>query len=226
MKGKLHFTLLLLLCWAPGLMAQRANDHIRRGNELYENGKFEEAEIEYRKALEKDPQAWKARYNLSNSLYRQKRYKEAGMALDSLTENITDPQLKSQFYHNLGNSRLEEKDYRGSVEAYKEALKHDPKAEDTRYNLSYALKKLQQQQQQQQKKQQQQQQQQQQQPQQNQAQKPEKPEKQEQKPQRQQLNRDEAEQMLDALNRAEKELRKKTDKRDGKEGVAASGKNW
>lgn len=221
MKRYLLLWLLLTVLPAGRMMAQRVNEHIRKGNELYEQKKFEEAEIEYRKAIEKDPEAWKARYNLSNALYKQKRYKEAGSTLDSLAGQIKDPELRSKFYHNLGNSRLEDKDYQGSIEAYKRALKTDPNAEDSRYNLSYALKKLQQQQQQQQQKQQQQQQDQKQKP------KPEQQQEQkEQKQQKQQLNRDEAEQMLDALNRAEKELRKKTDKRDGKEGVAGSGKNW
>lgn len=224
MKKYLLLWLLLFVLPVSRLMAQRVNEHIRKGNELYEQKKFEEAEIEYRKAIEKDPEAWKARYNLSNALYKQKRYKEAGATLDSLAGQIKDPELRSKFYHNLGNSRLEDKDYQGSIEAYKRALKTDPNAEDSRYNMSYALKKLQQQQQQQQQKQQQKQQQEQDQKQKSQPE--QQKEEKEQKQQKQQLNRDEAEQMLDALNRAEKELRKKTDKRDGKEGVAESGKNW
>ena len=43
---------------------------------------------------------------------------------------------------------------------------------------------------------------------------------------KQNLNREEAERMLDALNRDEKELRKKTEKKASKNGQAGSGKDW
>lgn len=218
-------TLIFLFSLGFSAEAQKENKHIRKGNELYEQKKFDEAEIEYRKALEKNKEAAKAQYNLSNALYRQKRYKEASSILDSLALKTKDPKELSRLYHNLGNAMLEDKAYDKSVEAYKKALKQDPNAEDTRYNLSYALKKLQRQQQEQQQKQQQKQQQ----PKDNDQQKP-KDQNQKQQPKeeqrKQQINRDEAEQMLDALNRNEKELRKKTDKQKGKDGVPASGKEW
>lgn len=219
--------IILIFLFSMGLLAeaQKENKHIRKGNELYQQKKFDEAEIEYRKALEKNKEAAKAQYNLSNALYRQKRYKEASAILDSLAAKTKDPKELSRLYHNLGNALLEDKAYDKSVEAYKKALKQDPTAEDTRYNLSYALKKLQRQQQEQQ----QQQQKKQQQPKDNDQQKP-KDQNQKQQPKeeqrKQQINRDEAEQMLDALNRNEKELRKKTDKQKGKDGVPASGKEW
>ena len=43
---------------------------------------------------------------------------------------------------------------------------------------------------------------------------------------KQNINRQEAERMLDALNRDEKELRKKTEKREGRSGQGGSGKDW
>lgn len=216
--------LIFLVSLFNSVEAQKENNHIRKGNELYQQKKFDEAEIEYRKALEKNKDASKAQYNLSNALYRQKRYKEASSILDSLAAKTKDPKELSRLYHNLGNAMLEDKAYDKSIDAYKKALKQDPNAEDTRYNLSYALKKLQKQQQDQQ----QQQQKKQQQPKDNDQQKPkdQKPQQPKDEQRKQQINRDEAEQMLDALNRNEKELRKKTDKQKGKDGVPASGKEW
>lgn len=223
MRALFAWMILFFCCF--GAVAQKENNHIRKGNELYKQKKFNEAEIEYRKALDKNNEAAKAQYNLSNALYRQKRYKEASAILDSLSTKTKDPKELSRLYHNLGNSMLEDKDYKGSANAYKKALRQDPNAEDTRYNLSYAMKKLQRQQEQQQ-----QQQKQQQQSKDNDQQKPKDPNQQPQQPKeeqrKQQINRDEAEQMLDALNRNEKELRKKTDKQKGKDGVPASGKEW
>jgi tetratricopeptide (TPR) repeat protein len=158
---------------------------------------------------------------LSNALYRQKRYKEAHALLDTLGKLKKSESEKSKIYHNMGNTFLQEKAYEQSIEAYKKALKHDSKAEDSRYNLSYAMKKLQQQQQQQEQKKQQQQQQQDQQKKENKQQQPPK-----QPDEKQQIDKNQADQMLDALNRNEKELRKKNTKQKGKEGVPASGKDW
>lgn len=217
------FVIGLILC-SLSAQAQKENKHIRKGNELYQQKKYEEAEVEYRKALEKNNEATNAQYNLSNALYKQKRYKEASTILDELASKTKDPKELSRLYHNLGNAMLKDKDYENSIEAYKKSLKHDPNAEDTRYNLSYALKKMQRKEQEQQQQQKQ-----------NQPKDPnpkkdpnkdQKPNQQKEEQQKQQLNRDEAEQMLNALNRNEKELRKKTDKQKGKDGVPASGKEW
>jgi hypothetical protein len=120
----------------------------------------------------------------------------------------------------MGNAQLKNKDYEQSVESFKKALKLDPKAEDSRYNLSYALQKLKQEKQQQQQKQQKQDKKQDQKQDQKQNQEKQKDQK------KQNLNREEAERMLDALNRDEKELRKKTEKKASKNGQAGSGKDW
>jgi Ca-activated chloride channel family protein len=222
---RIQLIIVSILLASLSSLAQKENKHIRKGNELYLQKKYDEAEVEYRKALEKNNKATNAQYNLSNALYKQKRYKEASTILDELATKTKDPQELSRLYHNLGNAMLEEKDYQNSIEAYKKSLKHNPNAEDTRYNLSYAMKKMQRQEQEQQKQKQKH----------NQPNDPnpkkdpnkdQKPNNQKQEQQKQQLNRDEAEQMLDALNRNEKELRKKTDKQKGKDGVPASGKEW
>ena len=56
---------------------------------------------------------------------------------------------KAQVYHNLGNAQLKAQKYDKSIQSYIESLKLQPNDEDTRYNLSYAMKMLQQQQEQQ-----------------------------------------------------------------------------
>ena len=214
----------LFLFSAFAAVGQQDGGHLRKGNDLYKKGKFNEAEIEYRKGLEKKPDSYVGKYNLSNALYKQKKFKESSVLMDSLIQKSKDPNQQAAAYHNLGNSLLQDKAYAESAEAYKKALKLKPDAEDTRYNLSYALKKLQQQQQQQQ--------QQQSKKQDNKEQDKKEQQKEQQKDQqkkeekKQNLNQDDAERMLDALNRDEKELRKKTDKKATKVGQAATGKDW
>jgi len=227
---KLLVSATLLVCFcasSSGVFSQKESNHLRKGNELYKKEKYNEAELEYRKGLEQKSKSYTGNFNLSNALYKQQKYKEASVMLDSLARTTKDKNQLASVYHNLGNSLLQDKAYSESVEAYKKALKLNPNAEDSRYNLSYAMRKLQQQQQQQQQQNQQKQQSKNQDQKQNKDQQPKEKKDQKQEEQRKQnLNREEAEQMLDALNREEKDLRKKAEKKDTKGVPVSTGKDW
>ena len=58
-------------------IAQEARSLLRRGNSFYEDNKFKEAEINYRKSVKADSSSIRANYNLGNSLYKQDNFKEA-----------------------------------------------------------------------------------------------------------------------------------------------------
>lgn len=137
----------LFLIGTGSVMAQQTQKIIRHGNKEFKEGKYKEAEINYRKALEKDTNSVKAAYNLGNSLYKQKQYEEAAKAyLMKMTGDVSDENL-AKLYHNLGNTYLQSKKYDESINAYKQSLRLNPKDEDTRYNLAYAQAQLKQQQQ-------------------------------------------------------------------------------
>lgn len=44
--------------------------------------------------------------------------------------------------HNMGNAQMKQENYEGAVESYKEALRNNPNDEETRYNLSEAVRKV------------------------------------------------------------------------------------
>jgi tetratricopeptide (TPR) repeat protein len=217
---------LIMILVGSSAFSQTETSHFRKGNDLFNSGKFTDAEIEYRKGLAKKQDSWTGKFNLADALYKQNKYKEASVILDSLSKNTKNEKQLSSVYHNMGNAQLKNKDYEQSVESFKKALKLDPKAEDSRYNLSYALQKLKQQQQQQQQQQQNKNQEQKQDQKQDQKQKQDKQDQKQEEQKKQNLNREEAERMLDALNRDEKELRKKTEKKESKNGQAVGGKDW
>jgi Ca-activated chloride channel family protein len=221
---------IMLLLNHFSVFSQSASQKIRKGNELYKEEKFDEAEIQYRKSLEKKPDNVAGQYNLANALYRQGKYDEAGAILDSLANKISSPAQKAQLYHNLGNNLLKNKDFENSVNAYKNALKINPNDEDTRYNLSYAMEMLKQQQQQQQQKQDQKQDQNKDKDKEKEDQQKEnkdenKEQKGQQEQQRDKLSREDAERMLDALNQEEKELHKEKAKKK-KTGTIVIEKDW
>ena len=124
--------------------SQEEKKFIRKGNEQYKAKKYEEANASYKKALEKNKQASKADFNLGDALYKQKKYAEAIQQFEKFAEKTDDQKLKANAYHNIGNAQLESQKYKESIDAYKKALREIPNDDQTRYNLSYAKKKLQQ----------------------------------------------------------------------------------
>jgi Ca-activated chloride channel homolog len=207
------FVISLILA-VSAAFAQPAQKLVRSGNQEYKNGHFKDAEIDYRKALTKDPNSQKATYNLGNSLYKQKNYDEASAQYLKLAQSEGKEASKENVYYNLGNSLLENKKYKESIDAYKMALRQNPKDEDTRYNLSYAMTKLQQQKKQEQNKQQQQQQQKQQQQQQQQPQP---------KPN---MSKVDANRMLNAMNNNEKRTLDKTKNKQKVANQSQPEKDW
>ena len=130
-----------------GQVNQRiAQDKFKKASQLYQK-----AEINFRKAMVVTKNHINAQYNLANTLYRQEKYTEAAEIYKAISENQkADKKMRSKAYHNYGNSLLKQEKYKESIDAYKKSLKINPKDKETKYNLEYAKKKMQQQQQQQQ----------------------------------------------------------------------------
>ncbi|GAE84350.1 BatC protein [Bacteroides reticulotermitis JCM 10512] len=68
----------ILLIFTINVAAQKAErDYIRKGNRLFNDSTFVEAEVNYRKALEVNPKSTVSMYNLGNTLSQQQKFKEA-----------------------------------------------------------------------------------------------------------------------------------------------------
>jgi Ca-activated chloride channel homolog len=141
---------ILLLTLTMHVFAQNDRKYVRKGNSSYNDGNYQEAEVGYRKALERDPSSYKADYNLGNALYKQEQYDAAAGRYSALAEKETDHEKLSRYYYNLGNTMFESQKYKESAEAYKMALRNNPKDMDAKHNLQLALQHLREQQQQQQ----------------------------------------------------------------------------
>ena len=216
--------------------AQTHRSLVKEGNESYEEGRFADAEAEYKKALLKDPVSPSATFNVGDAYYKQQRYDEAARTFQTYSAMEKNPESSSRALYNVGNTLFKQNKFEESIEAYKQALRHNPNDDDARYNLELAKEKLKQQQQQQKKdqnknqeqKQDQQQQQQkqdqqqkqnqdqQQQQQQNQQQnQQQQPQPQPQVAQQNKLPKEQADRILDALRNSEKEIQKQLRKREG-----------
>ncbi|MGA2298294.1 MAG: tetratricopeptide repeat protein [FCB group bacterium] len=216
--------LILFIIFPAFLMAQSNDqtekDYIRKGNELYSKKKYNDAEVNYLKSLEKNKDSYIGNFNLGDALYKQGKYDKAAEKFSDLGVQKLDKSTLSKTYHNLGNSLLKDGKYPESIDAYKRALRDNPKDLDTKYNLEYARRMLIQQQQQQQKQQNQKQNQQQNQKQQQQQQNKDqdkKDNKQQQQQQQQQqqskISKDDAKRMLSQIDNEEKNTQKKQKKK-------------
>ncbi len=233
---KISFVLLLNLLGAINF-AQSSRSLINDGVNQYVSGKYNDAEINFRKSLDKGEHDFIGNFNLGDAYFKQEKYEDAVRSYQNALAKANNNFEKSKSYFNIGNSFLKSNKLKESIEAYKNSLKLNPNDEDAKYNLSYALKLLSEQQNQnkndqnkndqkndekkddQQKKNDDQQNkdkkenQNNQQNQQNQQDK--KDQQQPNQPQKQQFSKKEAEAMLDAIKNNEKDLQKKLRKKAG-----------
>lgn len=144
---KALFTI-LILGFGFSLFAQQERQAVRKGNDFYEQKKYTEAEVAYRKGLEGKNELYEGKFNLSNSLIKQKKYDEAIEQLQILAQTTDDKSALARIYHNLGNAMLESQQLEKSIDAYKQALRNNSADNETRYNLAYAQSLLKQQQEQ------------------------------------------------------------------------------
>ena len=142
----------VFLLSAAFVSAQKAErDYIRKGNRLFNDSVFVDAEVNYRKALEVNPKSTVSMYNLGNTLSQQQKMQEAMEQYVSASNIEKDKMKLAQIYHNMGVLLQAGKDYAKAVDAYKMSLRNNPADDETRYNLALAQKMLKDQQQNQQK---------------------------------------------------------------------------
>ena len=215
-RGIVILGLVLVSAMAYGQKNER--DYLRSGNKLYKDSTFVKAEVDYRKALELEPKSTDAIYNLGNSLLMQQKAKEAMEQYEAASRLEKDKMKLAQIYHNMGVILQSSKQLPQCIEAYKEALRNNPKDNETRYNLALAQKQLKDQQQQQQNQDQQQEQKQDQ-------KQDEKEQNKDQQDQQQQMSKENAEQLLRAAMQDEKNVQDKV-----KKGIRVEGrkleKDW
>jgi Ca-activated chloride channel homolog len=143
MKINKNISILLFSLVTLNLSAQKDKSFVRQGNKLYENKKYSDAEVSYKKALEKQSNSISASYNLGNALYRQEKMQDAADQYARLADdkNLSKKQL-GMVYHNMGNSLLQSKKIEESIDAYKKALRNNPADLETKYNLAFAQRLL------------------------------------------------------------------------------------
>jgi tetratricopeptide (TPR) repeat protein len=194
MRGRLF---LILIAIALPALAQKGDKDIATGNQYYRTAQYDLAEKFYRKALKDNPASTTAAYNLSNALYRQKRYKESLGILGQVKVDGNNKALQAAVHYNTGVAHTKEKDLEASIEAYKAALRLTPDDKEARENLQLALREL----------------------------KREKQQSQQQKQQRSSMSQSEAERKLQQLQQKEKQIQQRLQRNSPMQGSGME-KDW
>ena len=145
-RNKKVVAILLALLMSTTMQAQGDRQLVRQGNKQFRLGNYAEAEVSYRKAVEKNPRNAQAVYNLGNALLGQRKDSAAVSQFEQAAKLETNPIRKSQAYHNIGVICQGQKQFAQAIEAYKESLRNNPADDDTRYNLELCKRQQQQQQ--------------------------------------------------------------------------------
>ena len=112
--------------------------HLSQGALAIENNEFINGEVAYRKAIAIEEDKATGSYNLGNAYYTNNKNEEALSRFVAAAKVADTKQKRHQAFHNLGNVLMNQKEYSGAVEAYKNALRNNPTDDKTRYNLALA----------------------------------------------------------------------------------------
>jgi Ca-activated chloride channel family protein len=132
----------------------RRDPNVEEGNKLLNAGKAEDALKAYDRAVTAMPEDPVAHFDRGAALYQLGKFPEAQKEFLHAAEGH-DPQVKADAYYNMGNAWFQQQKFKEALEAYKHTLGLRPDDRRAKWNLELALKKLQEQKQQQQQQQQQ-----------------------------------------------------------------------
>ena len=130
---------------------------LNKGNQAYKNGDFNKSSSNYEKSLSKDEKNLAAFYNSGNASYMSGDFERARESFNSFISKTNSNDDKSKAHYNIGNSFLTEyakeaKEkgqapssdiLKNAIKEYQQSLRFNPNDKDARYNLSYAMKLLQ-----------------------------------------------------------------------------------
>jgi len=121
---------------------QNWRDSLSAARSAYENKEFGDAFKHYQSTQKIAPDSIDFSDEMAQSAYKAREFEKASEIYKQGASNKKSVGEKADAYHNLGNSQMKKKDYGSAIESYKESLRQNPNDEQTRYNLSEAIRQL------------------------------------------------------------------------------------
>ncbi|MDY6987040.1 MAG: tetratricopeptide repeat protein [Thermodesulfobacteriota bacterium] len=111
-------------------------------DELYEQGRFAEAEKAYGEADMDHPKDVRYRFNRGCAAFQNADFQGASAAFSSVLRRAEDDETRFKTAYNLGNTAFKQGDFQGAADLYRQAILHNPEGEDAKHNLELTLREL------------------------------------------------------------------------------------
>jgi Ca-activated chloride channel family protein len=132
----------LMVVWAALCAGEPTVLAATTADELYREGKYEEAEKLYAVGDMDHPKDIRYRYDRGCAAYQKGDFQSATAAFASVMRRTEEKETRFRAAYNLGNAAFKQKDFASAAAHYKQALLVRPEAEDARYNLELALREM------------------------------------------------------------------------------------
>lgn len=135
-----HKFILVILLIGFRTFAQDWKSELNVARKTYQNGNYLEALQQYRNIEKKIPNSMDISSEIGQAAYRAGNFELAEEYFNKSNSKASKRANKHEGYHNLGNTYMKKKNYDQAIESYKNALKINPSDQETRYNMSEAIR--------------------------------------------------------------------------------------
>ena len=117
-------------------------DSLVLARKAYEQKNYAEAFKHYESAQKIAPDDIDLSDEIAQSAYKARDFERAEKIYQQGRGPKSSKRERADAMHNMGNAQMRQENYEGAIESYKEALRLNPNDEETRYNLSKAIRKV------------------------------------------------------------------------------------
>ena len=117
-------------------------DTLLMARKSYEKKEYSKALKYYESAQKIAPEDIDLSDEMAQSAYRSRDFERAEKIYRQGSSTKMSKQERGDAMHNLGNAQMKQENYEAAIESYKEALRNNPNDQETRYNLSKAIRKV------------------------------------------------------------------------------------
>ncbi|MFK7784989.1 MAG: tetratricopeptide repeat protein [Crocinitomicaceae bacterium] len=136
------FVLVLSSSMSFGQEEDAWRDTLIMARKAYEKKEYADALKYYESTQKIAPEDIDLSDEMAQSAYKSRDFERAEKIYQQGSSTKMSKRDRSDAMHNMGNAQMRQENYKGAIESYKEALRNNPNDEETRYNLSKAIRKM------------------------------------------------------------------------------------